>query len=44
MKLIVVNEEINFDVDIFLDAVNKEGVCLACGYGGGTEIRESNLW
>lgn len=43
MKLIVVNEEIYFDVDIFLDAVNKEGVCLVCGYGGGIEIREFNL-
>lgn len=43
MILIVVNEENYFDVEIFLDAVNKEGVCLVCGYGGGIEIREFNL-
>lgn len=43
MILIVVDEENYSDVEIFSDAVNKEGVCLACGYGGGTEIRESNL-
>lgn len=43
MIMIVVNEENYSDVEIFSDAVNKEGVCLACGYGGGTEIRESNL-
>lgn len=43
MILIVVNEENYSDAEIFSDAVNKEGVCLACGYGGGTEIRESNL-